>query len=122
MFELSSLDERGEIPVPFCVEKHNFNPFSLKGEFDLDKQGRLMVVKNKNGELVDKKGLRVNKRGWLIDNNGSVCDRGLKKKFDKKLLTTDGDLPKLFNYNGRRFDVIDLCGVFERDIKGGIVL
>lgn len=67
MFDKQDIDERGDIPAPFCVEKYNFNPFNIKGEFDYDKQGRPAILKNKRGELVDKKGRRVNKRGWLID-------------------------------------------------------
>lgn len=37
MFEKNEIDERGEIPAPFCVEKHNFNPFKLRGDFNLDR-------------------------------------------------------------------------------------
>lgn len=34
MFAKSDLDERGEVPAPFCLEKYNFNPHSLMGDFD----------------------------------------------------------------------------------------
>ena len=61
------MDERGEIPAPFCVEKYNFNPFMMRGEFEQDRQGRLVMGKNKKGEITDKRGKRVNKRGWLVD-------------------------------------------------------
>lgn len=118
MFDKNDIDERGDIPAPFCVEKYNFNPFNIKGEFDYDKQGRPQIQKNKRGELVDKKGRRVNKRGWLIDQNGNVIDRTTRKKFDRKQLTADSDLPKLFNYNGRRFDINDVCGILDRDFNG----
>lgn len=37
MFDHSEMDERGEIPAPFCVEKYNFNPFNMRGDFNLDK-------------------------------------------------------------------------------------
>ncbi len=33
MFKKSELDDKGEIPAPFCIEKHNFNPFKVRGEF-----------------------------------------------------------------------------------------
>jgi hypothetical protein len=26
MFPAVDIDERGEVPAPFCVEKYNFNP------------------------------------------------------------------------------------------------
>ena len=36
-------------------------------------------------------------------------------------MTSDGDLPKLFNYNGRRFDITDCIGQLEKDTKGNII-
>jgi hypothetical protein len=50
----------------------------------------------------------------MIDNYG-------RKKFDKSQLTTDGDLPKLFNYNGRRFDITDTIGQVDKDEDGNII-
>ena len=29
MFPFEDLDDRGELPAPFCVEKYNFNPHDL---------------------------------------------------------------------------------------------
>lgn len=34
MFAKQDLDERGEIPAPHSLEKHNFNPHNLMGDFD----------------------------------------------------------------------------------------
>ena len=34
MFASGDMDERGEVPGPFCVEKYNFNPHQLMGDFD----------------------------------------------------------------------------------------
>jgi len=34
MFPHKEMDERGELPAPFCVEKYNFNPHQLMGDFD----------------------------------------------------------------------------------------
>jgi len=31
MFNNSDIDDMGEIPAPFCLEKYNFNPFALRG-------------------------------------------------------------------------------------------
>jgi len=36
-------------------------------------------------------------------------------------LTKDGDLPKLFNYSGKRFDIKDVMGQFDKDAHGRIV-
>lgn len=86
MFDKKDLDDRGEIPAPFCVEKYNFNPHNIRGDFDYDKEGNPKILKNKKGELVDKKGRKVNKKGYLVDPNGNILDKSGKKKFDKSLL------------------------------------
>jgi hypothetical protein len=88
MFKKDELDDMGEIPAPFCVEKFNFNPFAIKA----------------NGS--PKRGRKVNSKGWLTDNDGNIIeDRFGRVKFDKRQMTKDGDLPKMFNYNGKRFDI-----------------
>lgn len=53
-------------------------------------------------------------QGHLVDQHG-------RKKFDRKQLVSDGDLPKLFNYNGKRFDIKDVMGQFEKDQNGLII-
>lgn len=47
-------------------------------------------------------------------------DKDGRKKFDKRQLNGD-DLHKLFNYNGKRFDIKDVIGQFDRDQNGMIV-
>lgn len=84
MFDKKDIDERGEVPAPFCVEKHNFNPHGIRGDFDYDEQGKPIINKNKRGDYLDKKGKRVNKKGYLTDISGNVIDKYGKKKFDKK--------------------------------------
>lgn len=122
MFDKSILDERGEVPAPFNVEKHNFNPVRCRGDFDYDRNGRAMILKDAKGGYVDKRGNRVSQRGFRIDENGNLIDNYGRKKFDKTQMTADGDLPKLFNYNGRRFDINDVIGQVEKDAKGEMVL
>jgi hypothetical protein len=34
MFSQSEMDSRGEVPAPFCIEKFNFNPHNIYGDFD----------------------------------------------------------------------------------------
>ena len=34
----------------------------------------------------------------------------------------DGDVQKLYNYNGKRFNIKDVIGAFERNAKGDIIL
>ena len=36
-------------------------------------------------------------------------------------MTKDGDLPKLFNYEGKRFDIRDVIGQFNKDDTGKII-
>ena len=49
MFDKKELDERGEIPAPFNVEKYNFNPHLSRGDFDYDKNGT-MKLKHYNAQ------------------------------------------------------------------------
>ena len=43
MFKKAELDERGEVPPPFNVEKHNFNPHKVRGDFEHDRNGRPVI-------------------------------------------------------------------------------
>lgn len=121
MFESNEIDDRGEIPAPFCVERYNFNPFKLRGDFLLDRSTKKpLIEKGKKGDLVDKLGRTVNRKGWLCDKQGCIIDFLGVKKFDKKHLE-NGDMPKLFNYAGQRYDILDACGVFDIDPKTGLI-
>ena len=95
----------------FSREKHNFNPHYCRGNFDYDQNGKAKILKDqKTGFYVDKYGERVSSRGYRVDKAGNLIDNYKRKKFDKSHMTPDGDLPKFFNYNGRRFDVTDIIG------------
>ena len=39
MFSVKDLDERGEIPIPFAINRYNFNPHDIMGAFDYDEKG-----------------------------------------------------------------------------------
>jgi len=127
LFDADDMDDKGEVPAPFCVEKFNFNPHDLMGdlEFQYDSgTGRAIpqLLQTKQGFYVDKKGRRVNRFGWLVQGgNGHVVDKLGRKKFDRKQLD-DGDIQKLLNYNGKRFDIKDVIGVFDKDANGNIML
>ena len=83
MFDKSALDGKGEVPAPFNVEKHNFNPHQVRGEFDFDRNGNPMIKKTKSGEYVDKRGQKVSARGYRLDKDGNVIDHQGRVKFDK---------------------------------------
>jgi len=74
------------------------------------------LLQTSKGFHVDKTGRRVNKKGWLtLAPQGHIVDKNGRKRFDKRQLNPDGDLPKLFTYGGKRFDIKDTMGIFERD-------
>ena len=83
MFTREELDERGEVPAPFNIEKHNFNPHTIMGDFDYT-DGKPELMQSKQGFFMDKKGRRVNKHGWMVLlNQGHLVDVSGRKKFDK---------------------------------------
>ena len=45
-----------------------------------------------------------------MDKKGNVVDIHGRVKFHKSQISSDGDLPKLFTYSGRRFDIADCIG------------
>jgi len=121
MFGPEKIDERGEIPAPFYLERHNFNPHELMGDFDYKNESP-EILKTQKGDFVDKRGRRVNKHGWYqVDNSGHLIDISGHKKFDRRQLTSDGDIEKLFNYSGKRFDIRSVMGQFEKDANGRIM-
>lgn len=74
MFPKDSIDERGEIPAPIATEKYNFHPVLCRGDFDYDRNGKAMILKDAKGKYVDKRGNRVSQRGWRIDAKGNLID------------------------------------------------
>ena len=81
LFDAAEIDEKGEVPAPFCLEKFNFNPHELMGDVDFQydgKSGRAIpqLLQTKQGFYVDKKGRRVNRFGWLVQGgNAHIVDR-----------------------------------------------
>ena len=59
MFKKAELDDRGEVPAPFNVEKHNFNPHRVRGDFEHDRNGKPIIAQNDKGNFVDKKGKKI---------------------------------------------------------------
>lgn len=54
IFDKDVLDERGELPPPFNIERFNFNPHDVRGYFDRDAHGTEIIKMNDKGEYVDK--------------------------------------------------------------------
>ena len=80
MFPKSEIDERDELPPPFCIEKNNFNPHNLMGDFDYS-DGLPSISLSSQGILVDKKGRCVNQKGWYTKSQ-HIVDKDGRKKFD----------------------------------------
>ena len=121
MFKRADIDFKGELPAPFNIEKYNFNPHLISGDFDYT-QGKPLVLKTAKGAYVDKQGRRVNEHGWYVmPGRQHIVDNVQRKKFDKRQLAGNGDLPKLYNYEGKRFCVRDVMGEFEKDSQGHII-
>lgn len=62
----------------------------------MDPLGNPILEKARNGDLLDRDGKRVNKRGYLIDHTGNVIDKRNKKMFDREILDSEEDIPKVF--------------------------
>lgn len=125
VFDHKDLDERGELPPPFNLERFNFNAHDVRGYFDRDADGNEIVGtrKNSEGSLIDKQGRVVNKYGYLIDKNGNLVDKRGRVKLHKKLMEeSNGDLPLLFNYKGKKFDIKDVLGHLDKDRNGNIIV
>ena len=69
--------------------RFNFNPARIRGVFDRDNAGNIVLLRDPNGELVDKHGDRVNKKGYLIDGEGNVIDRKGKIIFRNNQLDSE---------------------------------
>jgi hypothetical protein len=47
IFDFSELDEHGELPPPYNLERYNFNIHEVRGNFDKDAEGNETVKKNR---------------------------------------------------------------------------
>jgi hypothetical protein len=126
VFSADELDERGELPPPFNLERYNFNGHDVRGYFDRDANGNEILKglkKDKQGFLNDKLGRRVNQHGYLIDMYGNLTDKRLRTKLHKHIMEqNNGEIPQLFTYKGKKFDLLDVMGHFDKDRKGNIII
>lgn len=58
----------------------------------------------------------------VLANQGHLVDKHGRKKFDKRQLTNEGDIPKLYNLAGKRYDIKDTMGQYDKDPMGNIIL
>ena len=84
VFARKDLDERGNIPMPYAIEKFNFNPFEMLGTFFYDDvEDQLSFQKtHRGGRIIDELGRTVSLQGFLVDKDGSIIDKHGVKRFD----------------------------------------
>jgi len=125
IFDFLDLDERGELPPPFNLERFNFNVHDVRGYFDRDADGNevLGAKKDASGNLVDKLGRLVNAEGYLVDRQGNLVDkRGRVKLHSNIMKKSKGAVPQMFNYKGRRFDIKEVTGDLDKDRAGNMII
>ena len=89
--------KNGEFPKIFLFTK--FNVANITGDFEMSPLTDPILEKDGQGNLIDRKGRRVNQRGYLIDEEGNIIDKRGRKMFDRVILTSDGEIPKIFRIN-----------------------
>ena len=108
-------NSRYELPLPYRLERHNFNPHQCFGNFDYDSEDRPVMLPDGNGNRVDKNWRPVNASGWLVDEHDNIIDNLGQVKLIAAQLLEDGQLPRLYNYDGKEYKIQSIMGVFEKD-------
>lgn len=124
-FSEKDLDERGEIPLPFSYDRYNFNIFDVIGNIATNPAtGSPKKFEHRRGEsITDENGFLVNSKGYLVDSSGNIISRTDGEiKLDKWQLTKESDIPTLYTYDARRFNIRQCMGEFDRDDEGHIVI
>ena len=86
--------KNGEFPKIFLFTKFNID--NIMGDFEMSPLSEPILDQDKSGNFIDRKGRMVNSRGYLIDKAGNVIDKRGKRMFDKVVLTSEGEIPKIF--------------------------
>jgi hypothetical protein len=102
-----------ELPLPLRIERYNFNPHECFGNFDYKNGDPRIIITDKTGHKMDKNFRRVNKKGWLIDDDNNIIDNTGRLKFMESQLI-DEDIPNLYNFEGREYNIKDIIGQFTK--------
>ena len=81
--EYGDMEELGELPMPYRLEKHNFNPHKIMGSFEWKENGEPRDYVNKFGEKTDLLFRPVNESGYLINEQEDIIDDEGKVRFLK---------------------------------------
>ena len=112
--------------MPYAIEKFNFNPFDMQGDYSFEDVNDPLSFKREtktteDGEQIELDDLKrtINPQGFLCDENGSLLRRDGRMLFDWRQFSAHGGLiPKLYNYSGKTFEIHDVMGIFDRDETG----
>lgn len=75
-----------------------------------------MILSDARGNLMDRNFRSVNLCGWLIDEQGNIIDNTGRIKLMASQLGPKGQIPKLLNYMGKEYDILNIMGVFDKDL------
>lgn len=99
--EYGNINEVGELPMPYRIEQHNFNPHKISGSFDYcPKTKKVIFFRNKFGVLTDKLFRPVNPQGYLINERDDIIDDEGRVRFIMEQLGPNGGLQPLYTYKG----------------------
>jgi hypothetical protein len=94
---------RKRLPPARMKQLPMFNIEDIVGNFDIDEEGNYMIISNgedQRGNMIleDMDGLRVNRRGYLINNQGEVVLKDGTVIFRAEEVDEDGEIPAPFCY------------------------
>lgn len=110
-----------DLPRLYNYGGKKYDILDICGAFDLNfNTGEIILKRNDQGQSFDNFGRLVNSRGYLIDYNGNVVDKDGKKIFEKRYLSSNGEIPKIFPFT--KFNIHNILGDFEMDPLGNPIL
>jgi hypothetical protein len=91
----------------------NFDLEDIMGDFDLDDTGNLIMIKGKDGRLIDRDGRKVNKRGYLIDPEGNVITNREIVIFKGYELDSDEEIPAPYCFEKKKESLFKVEGILD---------
>merc|ERR1719272_680088 len=86
----------------------DFELTDIMGEFEIDDLGNFIIIRGPNGELMDKRDRRVNRRGYLVDRFGNVINQQGNIIFKAVELDVDDEIPAPFGFEKRKKNLLKL--------------
>jgi hypothetical protein len=100
--------ERLDLAKKRKMEIPDFAIEDIMGEFDVDDQGNYIILRNEeNGNLEDKNERRVNRRGYLIDEDGNIIDKHGNLIFKERELDSDDEIPPPYSFEKRKIQLLN---------------